>query len=275
VVAGADQIVAGGIPSNALTALLLLRCAGILVRRFVSGAGELIGIMNRLAICLTCAIIATAAAPWPAHTQTSDDELRIYAVGVLNVSPSVRPLSGHGVFLGRDVVITAAHVVGRWQLFSNPTISIADREISATVIKKGSFPQLDLAVLVVDDSALPVSLRLRRNPLCKTTPAVGMPVVIVLPDRTERSQIVSPKLIAPRYRTYFSSLVNEPHSSGSGVFDPERKCLLGIMSAAVMKQDDFRAAPALPNIVQRWDKSAGYFVPASVITNFIPEHRRF
>jgi hypothetical protein len=232
-------------------------------------------ILMRLALFLSFALIAAALPSAPVHAQNTDDELRVYAAGILKSGPFIWPFSGYGIYLGQNAVITAAHVVGRWPLFSNPTISIADQETSAKVIKKGSFPQLDLALLVVADSALPVSLRLRQNPLCKTMPSVGTSVVVVYPDRTERSQIISAKAIEPRARSYFGSLIDERHVSGSGVFDPEKKCLLGIMSAAVMKHIDFRTAPERPHIGLQWDKSAGYFVPASVITNFLPAHLRF
>jgi hypothetical protein len=231
--------------------------------------------MARLASWLTLGIIAAASTCARVHAQNSEDEFRVYAVGVVNVAPFARPFSGYGVYLGQNALITAAHVVGYWPLFSNPTIVIAGHEVSAKVIKKGSFPQVDLALLVTADLSLPVSLRLRRNPLCKTTPLAGTSVVVVSPDRTERSDVISAETIPPRNRSYFNSLVNEPHASGSGVFDPERKCLLGIMSAAVMKQYDFRSAPAMPYLGLQWDRSAGYFVPASVIANFIPPHLRF
>jgi Trypsin-like peptidase domain len=231
--------------------------------------------MMRLALCLRFTIIAAVSISAPVRAQTPDDEFKIYAAGVLNIAPFARPLSGYGVYLGQNAVITAAHVVGRWPLFTDPIISIADRETSAKLVKKGSFPQLDLALLVVSDTALPVDLALRQNPICKTMPSPGTAVVVVSREGVERSHIVSAGTIAPRDRSQFSSLINEPHGSGSGVFDPERRCLLGIMSAAVMKQDDFRTVPDRPYIGHRWDRSVGYFVPASVITNFIPAHLRF
>ena len=49
----------------------------------------------------------------------------------------------------------------------------------------------------------------------------------------------------------------------------------GHMSAAVNKQYDFANVPDEPYLGQRWDGSAGYFVPASAISNFIPAHLRF
>jgi hypothetical protein len=231
-------------------------------------------IMPRLVLYLTSAVL-TVSMSASVRAQDPDDALRIYAAGILNVAPFARPFSGYGVYLGQNAIITAAHVVGHWAILSNPTVLIGGAEISAKVIKKGSFPQLDLALLVAADSALPLNLQLRQNPLCKQTPPVGTSVIVVSPERTERSQIISPQIIPARYRSHFGALINEPHASGSGVFDAESKCLLGIMSAAVSKQYDFRTVPDKLYFGQRWDRSAGYFVPASAITNFIPAHLRF
>jgi hypothetical protein len=199
-----------------------------------------------------------------AHAQSTDNDLRIYATSIINSIPFKRPFSGYGIYLGENAVLTAAHVVGHWSLFSNPKIVIGSQEIPAKVLKKGSFPDLDLALLVVADNALPVSLQLRRNPLCKAPPANGMSVVVVYPDRTVRSHIVSALAIEPQHRHQFGSLITEPQGSGSGVFDPERKCLLGIMSAAVARSGSQASAGRL-----------GYFVPVSTIANFIPAHLHF
>lgn len=203
-------------------------------------------------------------APSIVHAQSADDNLRVYGTSVINSIPFERRFSGYGIYLGNNAILTAAHVVGHWSLFSDPKIAIGNQEIPAKVIKKGSFPDLDLALLVVADDALPVSLRLRRNPLCKAPPNVGMSVVVVYPDRTVRSHIVSPLAVAPQRRPQFGTLITEPQGSGSGVFDPERKCLLGIMSAAVLRSNS-----KAPN------DRLGYFVPVSTIAAFIPARIHF
>jgi hypothetical protein len=221
-------------------------------------------------------IIAVALlAPASARAQSSDDNLRVYAVGVSRADPFIWPYSGYGIYLGESAIITAAHVVGHWPLFSNPTVTIAGREIEAKVIKKGEFPQLDLAQLSVEQASLPVSLRPRRNPLCKEPPDIGTNVVVVSPDQTVRSQIISPQAIAPQYRTLFGTLISEPHVSGSGVFDADKKCLVGIMSAAVMRNSLMGAAVIPLSLKTTWDDRAGYFVPASMISDFLPAHYRF
>ena len=68
---------------------------------------------------------------------------------------------------------------------------IAGRDLPADVIKQGSFDTTDLALLSVDETHLPVSLLLRRNPLCKEPPKAGENVVVVVPGGTVRSRIIS------------------------------------------------------------------------------------
>jgi hypothetical protein len=200
----------------------------------------------------------------PARAQSVDADLQIYAVSVINVAPYMNPFSGYGVYLGQGRIITAAHVVGHWSLFMNPRIKIAGQELSAKVVKKGSFEQTDLALLTIDETTLPVSLRLRRNPLCKVPPNPGMDVVVAYPDRTTHSRVISPRAIPSEYRTKFSTLIADVQVSGSGAFDANTKCLLGIMSASVGMHDNrIRTA------------HAGYFVPASQIADFIPAEFRF
>src|SRR5271168_1127332 len=90
-------------------------------------------------LIIATALLASAAA----SAQSSDDDLRVYAVGVTRGGPFIWPYSGYGIYLGDSAIITAAHVVGRWAIFENPTITIAGLKIEAKVIKKGSLPQLD------------------------------------------------------------------------------------------------------------------------------------
>ena len=59
----------------------------------------------------------------------------------------------------------------------------------------------------------------------------------------------------------------ETAGSGSGIFDSNRKCLLGIVSGKIQRdeivQEDGR-------LVSRPRDVATYFVPASTIADFIP-----
>ena len=76
-------------------------------------------------------------------------------------------------------MITAAHVVGHWPFLTHPRVLIAGQDLPAKVIKQGSFETTDLALLSVDEAKLPISLRLRRNPLCSGSPKVGTEVIDV------------------------------------------------------------------------------------------------
>ncbi len=228
-------------------------------------------------------VTAVTLASIPAHAQSADDDLRVFAVSVINVPTFKMPFSGYGVYLGESAIITPAHVVGHWSLFTNPRVIIAGQEIPAKVIKKGSFPQLDLAQLSIEQASLPDSLRLRRNPLCKEPPQVGKNVVVVYPERTAHYRIISALAIAPQYRNQFGTLISEPQGSGSGVYDADKRCLLGIMSASVARYDslsvvglyDFMAEAVMRLDFQRQEGRVGYFVPAATIAEFIPAHYRF
>jgi hypothetical protein len=211
----------------------------------------------------------------PSIGRAADDGFGIYAASILNISPFGSRVIGYGIYLGQGAVLTVAHVVGRWTLLESPKVLIAGQEVSAQIIKKGAFPKLDLALLVMDGGDLPLSLRLRQNPLCKAPLPSGTDVAVVSADQSVRSQTVPVDTIASKYRSQFGTLVSEPHWSGSGVFDVERKCLVGIMSAAVPKAFTYRTEPAQASLTTTWDRSAGYFVPATVISSFIPSHLRF
>lgn len=226
----------------------------------------------RLAAWFGFIIVAAAYLPAPVYAQSLDDSLRVYAVRVVKTPPFEKQIIGDGIYLGQGKVITAAHVVGRWPSFTHPRVLIAGLDLPATVIKEGSFEQTDLALLSIDEVGLPVSLRLRRNPLCKTPPRIGTNVLIVAPEKTARSRIISPQLIPPQYRSKFSSLVSNAESSGSGVFHADRKCLLGIISGKISKYS-YRGLNG--SVVMKENGFAGFFVPASKIADFIPPEFRF
>src|SRR5215510_2320116 len=138
-----------------------------------------------------CFAAATLAAFGSAHAQSTDDSLRIYAVNIIQDPP--QSWTGYGIYLGRGLVITAAHVVGRASQ-TKPSVRIAGLDLPANAIKEGSFERVDLTLLSVDEQKLPVSLRMRRMPLCEKLPLVGAPVIVAVPEGTVRSRIMSPKM---------------------------------------------------------------------------------
>jgi hypothetical protein len=225
----------------------------------------------RLAIIVT---ILTAAYPFIAAfgqprdaPSVSDDSLRIYAVGIKNLRPFRQPFIGHGVYLGQGLVLTAAHVVSRWTFLFKPHVLIAGQELPANVIKKGSFEDTDLALLSIDEAGLPLRLRLRGNlSLCQAFPKIDADVVVVYPDHTAHSRIMARSLIAPLARR-FSTVIRDVHGSGSAVFDAQKNCLLGIISASAPAHSSYGY------LELNW--RAGYFVPAFKIADFIPAEFRF
>jgi hypothetical protein len=224
--------------------------------------------MARLAICVGSLIIiqmlgvANAQAP-------GDDSLRIYAVNVAKTRPFKDEAIGYGIYLGQGTVLTAAHVVGHWPFFTRPRVLVAGLDLPAKVLKNALNEQTDLALLAVDEARLPVSLRLRRNPLCHRPPMLGMEVIDVVPERTSRTRIISALSISPALRNNFDTLVDNVEVSGSGIFDAQRKCLLGIASAKVVK---FKNQMQNGHVVYIPAGFAGYFVSAAKIAKFLPEN---
>jgi Trypsin-like peptidase domain len=202
------------------------------------------------AVCLTLAALAISGA----QPEPTDNSLKAYVVRIL-WGPEQK-LGGAGVYLGNGLVISAAHVAGG----ATSGVMIDDLKVPARIVKAGKFPQLDLSLVSIDEEKLPTSLRLLRMPLCKQKPQVGAPVIVAAPQGITRSRIASPFLIPANLRGIYSTLISEVRmdgKSGSGVFDAEKKCLLGILSQKIV------------NMIEHKD-IATYFVPASTIQSFIP-----
>ena len=190
------------------------------------------------------------------HAQDPGDEsLSLYAVKVGG---------GTGVYLGQGLVITAAHVVGSAPL----SVRLANLDLPAKVIKESPYEQLDLALLAIDQNRLPVSLQLRRMPLCQIPPQAGEVVIVATPEGIARSTVMSPRLLTADIRAKFPTVIKDvatTGNSGSGVFDAERKCLLGVMSRKL-----FVRAMAGNSMMVKEKDIAKYFVPAATIAAFMP-----
>jgi hypothetical protein len=239
--------------------------------------------LMHLAVWLGFTTIAIATAPLQAQSPDDslslDDSLRIYAVNVVHNRPLKEPFIGHGIYLGKGVVITAAHVLGRWPSFiSNPQVMIAGQELPAKVIKNGSYETVDLALLSVDEARLPISIQMRRNPLCTRLPTAGENVIVVLSYGTARSRIISPQLLPPKYRTNFNTFISGVSiagGSGSGVFDAQRKCLLGIMSSRLWSYHYLTEnGRIVRDLARNTIDIARHFVSASEIAEFMPPELR-
>jgi hypothetical protein len=103
-------------------------------------------------------------------------------------------------------------------------------------------------------------ISLPRMPLCVAPPWPGSGAVDA--ERATRSRIVAPHVLPFTMRTKFTTLIADvatTGNSGSGVFDPNRRCLHGIMSQKIMAGGK---------------DVAKYFVPAADIRKFIQAELR-
>jgi S1-C subfamily serine protease len=203
------------------------------------------------------------------HAEDADSSLLPYAVSINHTAAKSR--SGTGIYLGKGLVLTASHVVGE-ALLHRPQVTIAGLDLPARVLKQDSFERSDLALLAIDEDRLPTGLRLRRISLCETPPWPGEDVITVIPEETVHSHVLSPvwlPLSVRRFDTIISD-VARTGNSGSGVFDAQKQCLLGIMSrkiSQVRTRED--------NGIKETFDIAKYFVPASRIVDFLPAEYRF
>jgi Trypsin-like peptidase domain len=201
----------------------------------------------------------------PSWAENADDSLLAYAVNV-HRTPMQTWGPGYGIYLGKGLFITAAHVVGRaWM--TGPKVAIAGQEYPTRVVKEGSFEGTDLTLLSIEESLLPMRLRLRRNVLCKAPPWPGQQVVTVVPEGVVRSHVIAPERLpigARKFSTVIAD-VARTGNSGSGVFDAQHRCLLGIMSRKISQS---RTRP--DNGKTETVDIAKYFVPASEIAAFLP-----
>src|SRR5260370_2767281 len=146
------------------------------------------------------------------HAESNDDSLLIYAVNIHKTPmPSWGP--GYGIYLGKGLFISAAHVAGHtW--FTRQKVAIAGTEYPTRVVKAGDFETIDLTLLSVDETRLPSRLALRRNPLCTQPPWPGEPVITVVPEGTARSRVFSPQSL-PLSPRKFDTVIHD--------FAPTRK----------------------------------------------------
>jgi S1-C subfamily serine protease len=203
-----------------------------------------------------------------ARAEDTDDSLLAYAVAINRTANS---RSGTGIYLGNGLVITASHVVGR-AVLNNTSVTIAGQDLPARVIKQDSFEKSDLALLKIDDDRLPMSFRLRRISLCQARPWPGEDVITVVPEETVRSHVMSPVWLPIQMRQFDTVIsdVARTGNSGSGVFDTQKKCLLGIMSR---KLSQIRTRKDTGS--KETHDIAKYFVPASKIAEFMPAEFQF
>jgi hypothetical protein len=75
----------------------------------------------------------------PLHADPADESLRLYATHILQ-DAAAKSRTGYGIYLGRGLIITAAHVVKSAQ----PGVHIAGLDLPAGIVKQSAFEQLGL-----------------------------------------------------------------------------------------------------------------------------------
>ena len=202
---------------------------------------------------------------------SDDAELKAFAVHI-NRTPK-QPWPGYGVYIGNGLILTAAHVPGNFAE-TKPHVVIAGEDLPASLVRQGSFEDVDLTLLSVDATKLPIRLQMRRMPLCQRAPFAGEPVVVAIPEGTARSHVLPRRAVPSDLRGRFDTVIGDvatTGNSGSGVFDALNQCLLGIISrkiSAVLPG----ARVGAPN---RTKDIAKYFVPVGQIKAFIPGNVSF
>jgi hypothetical protein len=170
--------------------------------------------------------------------------------------------AGSGVYLNSGLIITAAHLTAIDAKMGVRIAGVVLPVLPAKVVKQGSSEDVDLSLLLVDEEKLLTRIRLPRMQLCEAPPWPGDPVIVVDARHATESQIVPPQVLPFTLRTKFSTLIRDVATtgdSGSGVFDPNRKCLLGIISTKLTS-----------HTTEGNKDIAKYFVPAPAIRDFMP-----
>ena len=177
---------------------------------------------------------------------------------------------GAGIYLGNGLILSVAHVVGGG-IVNKPKVTLANRNLIATVVKESPFEQLDLALLEIDETTLPVSLRLRRIPLCAGNTWPGEEIVSLTPFGPVRSHILSAASLTAETRKFSTVFRDDGKTgnSGTAVFEAQRRCLIGIVSRGISQV--YSREGSDKKITRNLAK---YFVPASVIAAFMPQQLR-
>ena len=219
-----------------------------------------------MVLSVFCAGLMVALTPSLGRAQSDRGDLRALAVHINRTPKQSWP--GYGVYLGNGLILTAAHVAGDFPE-TKPRIVVAGQDLPAALVKQGSLESVDLTLLSIDGTKLPVGLQMRRTPLCNHPPLAGERVIVAVPEGTAPSRVLPRQAIPADLRGRFDTAIADvatTGNSGSGVFDAGDLCLLGIISRkiSVAQQPLKIGAPVHTRDI------AKYFVPVGQIKAFIP-----
>ncbi|MCW6510374.1 serine protease [Lichenifustis flavocetrariae] len=221
--------------------------------------------LARVARSIRVAMLGVAVtAPAAAETSPAID-VKALAVNVQRTPAQTWP--GYGIYLGNGFVVTAAHVAGHG-ILTQPQVVVAGRALPTSIVKEGSYPDNDLTVLKIADP-VPPELAGLHAAICAGAPQPGEAVVVATPEKVTTSAIIAPEVLPPDMRVKFAASIRDVYStgnSGSGVFDADRHCLLGIMSSKI--EQHLRLIVNGEHVV-RTVGLAKHFVPSQAIQTFL------
>lgn len=210
--------------------------------------------------------LGLAASPPASAAEADGPDPHAVAVNIERTPP--QPWPGYGIYLGNGLVITAAHVPGP-AVQTQPKVVYDGQRLATLALKEGSYPDMDLTVLKIA-GPVPPGLADRHTEICADPPRPDEAVVVSTPEKVTTSAVVRPEAIPPDMRDRFAgSSIKDVYStgnSGSGVFDADRHCLLGIMSSKL--ETHVRLIVNGEHVV-RTIGIAKHFVPAGDIRAFL------
>jgi hypothetical protein len=213
----------------------------------------------------------TAISPTALAGVLADADLDLHVVRILRTLPADISKVGHtgnaGVLLGKGLVLTAAHVIGGAPIGAKFYVLAGDRLIEAHVVRAGDYGTTDVSVLALDAELLPDAMR-EAQPLlfCEEAPREGQAVRVAEYENMTSSVIVGRDILPPGIPENLTTFIKDVYTtgnSGSGVFDAQAGCLMGIMSRKVERTSVTASGE------KRVEGIAKYFVPAADIRPFI------
>jgi hypothetical protein len=253
--AGVSQTVIGHrILLHEQYSVILLRGMGCWVMVALTVLHGVCPVQNRIAFWLFAAACSTAIGTIAvAQEREAHVPFKPFAIEFLRGMP--RSVGGVGIYLGTGFAITAAHVTGQY----SGLVRVGGEDVPASLIKFGA-PAVDLALFRLPNAKLPSNLQDVSVQLCTEQPPPGTAAVLVTgPDRITDTSLADPAMLYPESRAKLGTMITDVETSGrsgSGVFQADKKCLLGIASALVTNTATQKAVGT-------------FYVPAATIRAFL------
>jgi hypothetical protein len=90
---------------------------------------------------------------------------------------------------------------------TKPHVVIAGQDLPAGLVKEGNLESVDLTLLSIDATKLPVRLKMRRLPFCERAPYAGEVVAVATPEGTARSRVLPRQAIPADLRARFDTAI--------------------------------------------------------------------